>query len=159
VLLPVAETALLLAVGPRGAAALGLQVTAPPPLDLLHDLRWVATYHDSWLLLGLELAAILALRSLSAAWIVGQARRQGCGSAWSLVRAAGRALVFYATASILLWPWVALLFGGAISHLSYLYFAALPPALAVALVLHRGALNRPGAAQPRQPPPGDGADP
>ena len=31
--------------------------------------------------------------------------------------------------------------------------------LAVALVLHRGALNRPGAAQPRQPPPGDGADP
>src|SRR6266540_215895 len=42
--------------------------------------------------------------------------------------AARRALVFYATASILLWPWVALLFGGAISHLSYLYFAALPPA-------------------------------
>src|SRR6266545_4656834 len=145
--------------GPRGASALGPQVTAPPPLDLLHDLRWVATYHDSWLLLGLELAAVLALRSLYAAWIVGQARRQGCGSAWSLVRAAGRALVFYATASVLLWPWVALLFGGAISHLSYLYFAALPPALAVALVLHRGALNRPGAAQPRQPPPGDGADP
>src|SRR6266496_869435 len=145
--------------GTRGAAALGPQVTAPPPLDLLHDLRWVATYHDSWLLLGLELAAVLALRSLYAAWIVGQARRQGCGSAWSLVRAAGRALVFYATASVLLWPWVALLFGGAISHLSYLYFAALPPALAVALVLHRGALNRPGAAQPRQPPPGDGADP
>src|SRR6266511_2757613 len=125
--------------GTRGAAALGPQVTAPPPLDLLHDLRWVATYHDSW--------------------IVRQARRQGSGSAWSLVRAAGRALVFYATASILLWPWVALLFGGAISHLSYLHFAALPPALAVALVLHRGALNRHGAAQPRQPPPGDGADP
>jgi len=144
VLLPVAETALLLAVGPRGAAALGPQITAPPPLDLLHDLRWVATYHDSWLLLGLELAAVLALRSLSAAWIVGRAWRQGSGSAWSLVRAAGRALVFYATASILLWPWVALLFGGAISHLSYLYFAALPPALAVALVLHRGALSRPG---------------
>jgi hypothetical protein len=96
-LLPVAETALLLAVGPRGAAALGPQITAPPPLDLLHDLRWVATYHDSWLSLGLELAAVLALR-----------------------------------------------FGGAISHLSYLYFAALPPALAVALVLHRGALSRPG---------------
>jgi hypothetical protein len=52
--------------------------------------------------------------------------------------------VFYVTASVLLWPWVALLFGGAISHLSYLYFAALPPALAVALVLDRGALSRPG---------------
>jgi hypothetical protein len=144
VLLPVAETALLLAVGPHGAAALGPQITAPPPLDLLHDLRWVATYHDSWLSLGLELAAILALRSLYAAWIVRRAWRQGSGAAPSLVGAAGRALVFYATASILLWPWVALLFGGAISHLSYLYFAALPPALAVALVLHRGALSRPG---------------
>src|SRR5262245_42340327 len=49
VLAPVAETALLLVVGPRGAAALGPQLTAPPPLDLLHDLRWVATYHNSWL--------------------------------------------------------------------------------------------------------------
>jgi hypothetical protein len=144
VLGPVAETALLLAVGPRGAAALGPQITTPPPLDLLHDLRWVATYHDSWLSLGLELAAVLALRSLYAAWIVRRAWRQGPGPAGSFVRAAGRALVFYATASVLLWPWVALLFGGAISHLSYLYFAALPPALAVAIVLHRGALSRPG---------------
>jgi hypothetical protein len=79
---------------------------------------------------------------------VRQAWRQGAGAgsgaAPSLVAAARRALVFYATASVLLWPWVALLFGGAISHLSYLYFAALPPALAVALVLHRGALSRPG---------------
>jgi hypothetical protein len=141
---PVAETALLLAMGPRGAAALGPQVTAPPPLDLLHDLRWVATYHDSWLVLGLELAAVLALRSLYAAWLVRQARRQSPGPAPSVVRAAGRALVFYVAASVLLWPWVALLFGGAISHLSYLYFAALPPALAVALVLDRGALSRPG---------------
>lgn len=155
-LAPVAETALLLAVGPRGAAALGPQISAPPPLDLLHDLRWAATYHKSWLSLGLELAAILALRSLYAAWIVRQAWRQGPGaaapgaaapgatSAPSFVLAAGRALVFYATASLLLWPWVALLFGGAISHLSYMYFAALPPALAVGVVLHRGALSRPG---------------
>ena len=30
------------------------------------------------------------------------------------------------------------------SVISYLYFAALPPALAVAVVLHRGALSRPG---------------
>jgi hypothetical protein len=71
--------------------------------------------------------AILALRSLSAAWIVRRARRQRPGPAPSVVQAAGRALVFYATASVLLWPWVVLLFGGAISHLSYLYFAALPP--------------------------------
>jgi hypothetical protein len=75
VLASVAETALLLGVGPHGAAALGPQLSAPPLLELLHDLRWVATYHDSWLSLGLELAAILALRSLYAAWIVRQAWR------------------------------------------------------------------------------------
>jgi hypothetical protein len=102
------------------------------------------TYHDSWLSLDLELAAILGSRSVYAAWIVRRAWRQGPGSAWSFVGAAGRALVFYATALVLLGPWVALLFGGAISHLSYLYVAALPPALAVGVVLHRGALSRPG---------------
>jgi hypothetical protein len=77
---------------------------------------------DSWLSLGLELAAVLALRSLYAAWIVRRAWRQGSGSPWSFVRAAGRALIFYATTSVLLWPWVALLFGGAISHLYYKAF-------------------------------------
>jgi hypothetical protein len=87
-------------------------------------------------LLGLELAAVLALRSLYAAWLVRRAWRQGSGFVWSFVRAAGRALVFYTTASVLFSPWVALLFGGAISHLSYLYFAALPPTLTVAVVLH-----------------------
>ena len=78
-LLPVAETALLRRWDP-GAAALGPQITAPPPLDLLHDLRWVPTYHNSWRSLGLELAAILALRSLGP--LARFPERQWVGNAW-----------------------------------------------------------------------------
>jgi hypothetical protein len=50
-------------------------------------------------------------------------------------------VAFYAAASVLLSPWVALMFGLAVTHLSYLFFVALPPALAVALAIHRGALS------------------
>jgi hypothetical protein len=54
--------------------------------------------------------------------------------------AARRTAVFYAVCAILLSPWVALLFGLAVTHLSYLFFVALPPALAIALAIHRGAI-------------------
>jgi hypothetical protein len=57
------ETGVLLALGQRGNAALAPQVSAPPPLDVFHDLRWVATYHESWVMLAVELAAVLAARS------------------------------------------------------------------------------------------------
>ena len=48
--------------------------------------------------------------------------------------------MFYAVGAVLLSPWVALLFGLAVTHVSYLFFVALPPALAIALAIHRGAL-------------------
>ena len=34
------------------------------------------------------------------------------------------------------------MFGLAVTHLSYLFFVALPPALAIALAIHRGALTQ-----------------
>jgi len=58
VLAPAVETAVLLAWGPAGSAALGPQITAPPPFDLFHDLRWISVYHDSWVVLALELVAV-----------------------------------------------------------------------------------------------------
>src|SRR5919201_7076812 len=73
VLAPMAEVALVRTLGPPGDAALGPQVTAPPPLDLFHDLRWVSVFHDSWLVLALELAAVVILRSVWVAWMVQQA--------------------------------------------------------------------------------------
>jgi hypothetical protein len=51
-----------------------------------------------------------------------------------------RALGYYLVASVVLLPFVALLFGAAVTHYSYLVIAGLVPALALALALHRGAL-------------------
>jgi hypothetical protein len=138
VLAPVAETAVLWFLGPKGSAALGPQVTAPPPFDVFHDLRWISVYHNSWPLLALELVGIVVFRGLYVAWMI-----QG---AWprddppAMPRSAVRAAAFYAAASLLLLPWVALLFGLALTHLSYLFFVALPPAIAIVLLTHRGAL-------------------
>src|SRR5207249_379860 len=139
ILAPVAETALLRSVAP-GNAALAAQVTAPPPLDLFHDLRWISVFHDSWLTLGLELGAVLLLRSLWIAWVVQRAWPKPDVPA--MAPAARRASVFYALSMVLFVPWVILLFGLAFSHLSFLFFAAIPPALAIAAVMHRGAASR-----------------
>src|SRR5947207_15962703 len=123
VLAPVVETAVLRAFGPAGSAALGPQVSAPPPFDLFHDLRWISVYHDSWWTLAAELAVMLLLRSAYVAWVVQAAWPDG-ERAPAMPRAALRAAVFYAAAAVLLLPWVTLLFGMAIVHLSYLFFVA-----------------------------------
>jgi hypothetical protein len=135
---PVGETAVVALVGPRDSAALGPQLTALPPFDLFHDLRWISVYHNAWWLLALELVAAIVFRGLYIAWII--------QLAWPsehpppIVPTAARAGLFYAVAAILLVPSVALQFGAALTHLSYLFFVGLPPALLIALVIHRGAL-------------------
>lgn len=140
VLAPLIETALLRAAPDPQTAAVGPQVTAPPPFDLFHDLRWVSVYHDSWLTLGLELCAVVLLRSLWGAYMV-RAAWPG-DDAPSLFAAARRATVFYAVAALLLLPWVALMFGFSVIGVSYLFFASLPPVIVVALLIHRGALSQ-----------------
>jgi hypothetical protein len=142
VLAPVAETAVLLQTGPGGAAALGPQITAPPPFDIFHDLRWISVYHNSWIALAVELVAVLCLRSLWAAWVVQRAWPEGTSPPPAMPQAFLRALVFYAVAAVFLVPFVILLFGLAVVHLSYLFFVGLPPVLFIALVIHRGALSQ-----------------
>ncbi len=134
------ETALVGAYGPPHGAALGPQLTAPPPLDVLHDLRWISVYHQSPWMLALELAAMLAARSGYAAWIVQRAWPNDHPP--SLVYAFRRALVFYAFAALLLAPWVIVLFGLALTHVSFLFFVAAPVSFAIALVLPQGALTQ-----------------
>ena len=141
VLAPVGETALLRAVSPENAA-LGPQATAPPPLDVFHDLRWVSVFHNSWLTFGVELAAVVVLRCLWMAWVVQRSWPSEAGATPAMAGAARRAVLFYALAMVLFVPWVVLLFGMAFSHLSFLFFAALPPAIAIAAILHRGAIAR-----------------
>jgi hypothetical protein len=137
-LAPVLETSLALALGAREAAVLGPQVSAPPPFDLFHDLRWVAVYHDSWLSLAGELVGVVALRALWVAWVVSRVRPEGIPR---LARAAGRAAVVHAVVAALLVPWIALLFALAVTHISFLFLAALPPVVALALAIHGGGVG------------------
>jgi hypothetical protein len=138
VLGPAVEVLFILMLGPHDSVSMAPQLTAPPPFDLFHDLRWISVYHNSWPLLAVELLAMLAFRSAYVAWIV--------QAAWPgdrpppMPAAALRAGFFYAASSLLLFPFVALLFGMALTHLSYLFFVALPPVIAIVLVIHRGAL-------------------
>ncbi|MBI4259876.1 MAG: hypothetical protein HY658_04860, partial [Actinobacteria bacterium] len=144
-LAPMGEALLALVLGPANGVALAPQITAPPPLDLFHDLRWISVYHDSWLTLGLELAALLVLRALWVGWVVdrswpvGAAGGEGSPGMWRSFR---RGLLYYSVAMVLLLPSVVLLFGLAFTHLSFLFFAAVPPALALAVVLHHGATGQ-----------------
>jgi len=51
------------------------------------------------------------------------------------------ATVFTVVSAVLLMPWVALLFGLAVMPVSWLFFAAVPPVLAVGLLIHHGAVR------------------
>ena len=144
VLAPVVETVVIRLQGPAGSAALAPQVTAPPPLDLFHDLRWISVFHNSWVALGLELAVMVLLRGLWVAWAVHESwpsSRTAAAPLPTLPASARRVALFYSIAIVLFVPWVIVLAGQAISHVSFLFFAALPPALAIAAVLPRGAAS------------------
>jgi hypothetical protein len=142
VLAPAAEVAALHAIGLSSAASLAPQITAPPPFDLFHDLRWIAVYHSSWWLLALELVVALILRSLWVAYVV--QRSWPDEPVPPMGQAVRRVTVYHAVAAVLLTPWVVLLFGLAVTHLSFLFFAALPPVLVIAVAIHGGALRAAG---------------
>ena len=55
--LVLAETAVLSVLGPVTGLALVPQVSAPTPFDLFHDLRWLAVYPPSWLVVVLATPA------------------------------------------------------------------------------------------------------
>jgi len=138
----VVEAALLTALGATWAGALAPQVTAAAPFGLFHDLRWLVVYHQSLPAFLLELAALLVFRSSLDALIVREAwpvdrlgERPAFGGAWV------RSLIFTVVAAVLLAPWVMLLFGMAVVSLSWLFFAAVPPVLGVAVLIGPGAVS------------------
>lgn len=139
VLAPAIEASLLAIWGLGDAISLAPQVTAPTPFGLFHDLRWISVYHNSWPVLALEILGVLFLRSLWVAWVV--QRSWPDDEPPPMAAASLRAIIFLVIASVLLLPWVALLFGLALTHISFLFFAALPPVLAIALAIHGGAAS------------------
>jgi hypothetical protein len=135
--LPVVEAAVLWARGLTTSVALAPQITAPAPFAVFHDLRWLLVYHSSWptfaaeslVALGFRVAVVAAF--VRAAWPYDNGPPDTAG----LVR---HAASFTLAAEILLLPFAALLFGLAVAPVSWLFFAGVPGALVVALLIHHG---------------------
>jgi hypothetical protein len=141
VALPVIETALVWIFGLETALGIAPQASAPAPFDVFHDLRWLLVYHRSWVGLALEAAAFIVFRTAVTAFMV--------RAAWPedeevppLRSTLTSSAAFVVTAAVLLSPWVALLFGMAVVSISWLFFVAVPGALAVMVLVHHGAIER-----------------
>lgn len=138
VALPLAEMGVLVALGIPAGMGLAGQVTAPGPFGVFHDLRWLFVFHDSIIEFVLGAAALVAGRAVLGALLV---RSAWPGRAPAFATLVGHSLTITAVAALLLSPWVTLMFGAAVIPLSWLYFAALPPALATILLLHHGGVD------------------
>jgi hypothetical protein len=139
--LPVTETAVLALLGIGSGYPLAPQAGAIGPLGVFHDLRWLFVYHSSVpgfitglvLLVGLRSLVVAALAYLS--WPAGE----GGVRFGPLLR---RSVAATALVAVFLAPWVTLLFGAAVVPLSWLVFAALPPALATLVLVAHGGIER-----------------
>jgi hypothetical protein len=123
--------------GPRPALALAPQATAPAPWAVFHDLRWLLVYTHSWLTVGLESLAFVVVRGGLTAVTVWLAWPQDRDRP-SFVTLARRAVTFTIAAAVLLTFSASLLVGLAVISVSYLFFASVPVALLLALLLHHG---------------------
>src|SRR5947209_1312728 len=141
VALPVVETVILWAVGMETALGIAPQASGPAPFDVFHDLRWLLVYHRSWLGLAIEALAFVVLRTAVTVFMVRAAWPDG-EEAPPLRRTVTSSAAFVVTAAVLLSPWVALLFGMAVVSISWLFFVAVPGALAVMVLVHHGAVER-----------------
>ncbi|MBM3696834.1 MAG: hypothetical protein FJW79_13045, partial [Actinobacteria bacterium] len=135
---PLVEMAVLAAWGLRSGLSLAGQVTAPGPFGVFHDLRWLFVFHDSTLAFVLGGVVLVAARSLLGALLVRAAWPGTPPPFGVLVRHAATITI---VAAVFLSPWVTLLFGAAVIPLSWIYFAAVPPALATVLLLHHGGVD------------------
>ena len=141
VALPVVETLILWLVGMESALGIAPQASAPAPFDVFHDLRWLLVYHRSWIGLVLEAVALVAFRTVMTTLLVRAAWPEGAALP-PLRRSVTGSAGFVVVAALLLSPWVALLFGMAVVSISWLFFVALPGALAVMVLVHHGAIER-----------------
>ena len=131
------EAGLVGAFGPSGAIAISSQGTAPPPFGLFHDLRWVAVYHQSWLMLAGDLVALVLVRTALNAVII-RASWPGGVTPPSWRRMLRGGAIANAVGALVLAPWVAALFGMAVVSVSWLIFAGVVPLLMIAVFLHQG---------------------
>ena len=138
--LAVGELAIVSLLGPHTALASAPQVSAPAPFDVFHDLRWLVVYVPSWLAFVLALAGFFLARTVVTAVLV--------ANAWptAVVRPEMRELLRRAAWStailtLILVPWVVVLFATAVFSLSYLWIVAVPVVVMISLVVHQSAVT------------------
>jgi hypothetical protein len=138
--LPVLELITLWAAGASGDRALAVQVTAPSPWGEFHDIRWLLVLGRSWLSVSLAVIGILVARTVLDAAII----REAWPSAERppLQAQLRRSLRYTVITLIVLFPWAVLLFGVSVVSISWLFIAAVPPAIVMALVIHHGSVTR-----------------
>ncbi len=131
----VVETVASWAFFPEGALGLAAQASAPTPVDVFHDLRWLVVYHDGWVSFAVELLAVVALRVAftTAAVAFAWPRDLRVGDGRAHVR---RVLLATIVVALLLAPWVALMFALSVVSLSWLLVVALPAVFLLSVFVH-----------------------
>ena len=133
-----AEVAVLTVLAPA-ARSLAPQITAPPPLAVFHDLRWLFGYNRSWLEFAAGALILVLARSALNTVLVALAWPRG-------MRAPSAAVMFPVSvaftlvAAILMVPIATLVFGVAVVPFSWPFLAAVPVLLALALPLSHGGV-------------------
>ena len=136
--LPLAEVLTLGLLEIPSGFGLAAQVTAPGPFGVFHDLRWLFVFHNSVAGFIVGLLLLVGLRSLLLALLV---RSAWPGRPPGFRRLLGYALASTLVAAVFLSPWVTLMFGAAVIPLSWVFFGALPPAIATILILHHVGID------------------
>ncbi len=132
--LPILEVATVFVFLPGSSPNLAPQASAVAPFGIFHDLRWLSVYASSWPTFGaLAIGVLLARGAVTAvcvrlAWPAGAPPPRMTAL---LARGVGATVL----AALFLVPSVALLFALAVVPVSWLFIAAVPLALAVALVV------------------------
>src|SRR4029077_3264079 len=117
------------------------------PFGVFHDLRWLLVYHRSWFFFVVELTAAILVRGALIGIFVHEAWPDDVErppARASIVRG----ILFTAGAAVVLGPWAIIMFAQAVIPVSWFFFAAIPPFLIVAVLIHRASV----ASWLRRPP-------
>jgi hypothetical protein len=115
-------------------------VVGVAPFGLFHDLRWLLVYHSSWTMFVLEWFVLLFLRAWLDTALTRLAWPDGV-SMPALREQLRRTSGFLSLQALVLLPFAALLFGMAVTSLSWLFFVAVPVLVLVGVLVHHGAVD------------------
>jgi hypothetical protein len=134
-----AEAGMLAVLAPA-ARSLAPQITAPPPLAVFHDLRWLFGYNRSWIEFAAGAVILVFARSALNTTLVRLAW-PGDIPAPRIAVTFGACVTFTVLAGMVMLPIATLVFGVALLPFSWPFLAAMPVMLAIALPLSHGGVT------------------